>query len=236
MLSVDHSDVRHIVRMAPCSASMTALDYMSILDEVLDCVDCENKNATALAYDGATPVLRGLKILSEIESSGNATTAGQKLTGSDCSSVTAAANSHSKDGDESLNVEVIDILNMYQADQAPLQDFAIKLFGTTRVPFELLRSVQTAHSRFSTYILNSYSRFPIFLCGDPAHLLKRERNLVYSSRSRRRFVFVDDGHASYALIGSTFSRFARRTSSRPNLGCQNKSPLERSICAAQLVG
>lgn len=59
--------------------------------------------------------------------------------------------------------------------------------------------MQTAHSRFPTYILNSYSRLPLFLCGDPAHLLKRERNLVYSTRSPRRFLYVDDGHGLVRL-------------------------------------
>lgn len=62
MLSALHNGVKHVVRVAPCSSGFSSIDYVTILDDLLDCLDFNNFRPSALCFDAAKPVVKGLHI------------------------------------------------------------------------------------------------------------------------------------------------------------------------------
>lgn len=63
LLSVVHTGVTNIVRVVPCAASMTSLDYLNILDELLESLDCYNIQPVPLCFDAASAVVKRLSYL-----------------------------------------------------------------------------------------------------------------------------------------------------------------------------
>lgn len=80
-----------------------------------------------------------------------------------------------------------DFVHIFSEKLCHLNSIAQSIFQTSSVPDELLRSIAMAHLRFPVYFFDPYSKEGVLLCGDSAHILKRERNLVYSTRNSRRF-------------------------------------------------
>lgn len=69
---------------------------------------------------------------------------------------------------------------------------AREIFGSEKIPSEVYESVERAHSRFPAYFRDTFSREAVQLCGSPTHLLKRDRNLLYSTMSSSLSIAVSD--------------------------------------------
>lgn len=194
LLSVVHSGTRQVVRVAPSSAAMRSLDYTDILDELLESLDCNNIVPVALCFDAATPVIKGLRSLIE----GDERDVGASMAVVESlidlgPEIASDASAHGAAPDPS-DADSANIVQMFAIQQREPNRRACMMFGTTSVPAELIECIESAHARFPVYFRDPYSKKAVLLCGDSAHLLKRERNLLYYTRSCRRFLKVrDDG-------------------------------------------
>lgn len=64
LLTAAHEHVKYVVRVTPCAAQMRPLNYVQILDEILENLDCNNISLSGSCFDAASSVIKGIKLLS----------------------------------------------------------------------------------------------------------------------------------------------------------------------------
>lgn len=215
MFSTMHTGVNHVVRVASCASVFSSVDYVTILDELLECLDSNNIRPSALCFDAATPVFKGMKSLSTASEDATVPKVGTKRD----------VDNNPEGGMQSAE----DFVHMFAEQLQLLNSIAQSIFQTSSVPDELLHSISMAHRRLPVYFVDPHSKEGVLLSGDSAHLLKRERNFVYSTRNSRYFCTSAMKMSLYYCDDFTSHLSGQMITQRNFEGCRRRSPFSSTI-------